>query len=303
MLIDFTAAHKAYLQGRSEGGRWVFNRANDNNPRAWKHLASHQIFSNNALGIAIAVRNDVSERGEATAVFSGLRLSFSSQVDGRYPLMQDPGKLSVTLDIEAVRYLYSWLMGHQPTFRYDVTRRGKQPISITGFASDSHFTHTLRASTAAGDGAYNQIAVGLNAGDTFSITMFCVGFAQLLYPSFSSELIASHLLVTCSAPRETAPQANSDNYLSHANGSLDTGQGTHQPEQDRPSEISSELAKAQKAIYAVGMSKWERRNRQVIEYIQQTASAEEMDQLIKAGNKGDFSGWNKLEALITRNSG
>ncbi|WGK63365.1 hypothetical protein QAO71_17640 (plasmid) [Halopseudomonas sp. SMJS2] len=302
MLIDFSAAHRTYLQGRSENGQWVFNRANPNNPHAWKHLASHQIFSNNALGIAIAVRNTISDSGAATAVFSGLRLSFSSKVGGSYPLMQDPGKISVTLGIEAARYLYSWLRGFQSSFRYDVTRRGKVPMSIVGFASDSHFTHTLKATTKADDGTYAHIDVGLNAGDTFTMSMFCVGFAQLLYPSFSSELVANHLLITCPVP-QIAGQANPDHSLSHANDFPATGQGTSQTEMDQHGVASQEHAKAQKAIYAVGMNKWERRNLQVIEYIQQTASTEVMDQLIKAGNRGDFSGWEKLEALFTHNLG
>lgn len=302
MLIDFSDAHRTYLQGRSEEGQWVFTRANPKNPRAWKYLASHQIFSNNALGIAIAVRNDVSDSGVATAVFSGLRLSFSSKVDGRYPLMQDPGKVSVTLGIEGVRYLYSWLRGHQPSFRYDVTRRGKAPISIVGFVSDSHFTHTLRTTTTTDAGAYAQIDVGLNAGDTFTITMFCVGFTQLLYPSFSSELIASHLLVASPAPH-IAAQSSPDHRLSQVEGIPTTGQGSSPAEHEQSGVESMERAKAQKAIYAVGMNKWERKNLQVIEYIQQTASTEVMDQLIKAGNRGDFSGWDKLATLFTRNFG
>ncbi|MAG65499.1 MAG: hypothetical protein CMK74_06450 [Pseudomonadales bacterium] len=300
MLIDFAAAHKTYLQGRSEQGQWVFNLANPGNPRAWKHLASHQIFSNHALGIALAVRNEVSDTGKATAAFTGLRLSFSSKVNGRYPLMQDPGKISVTLGIEGVRYLYSWLRGYQSTFSYDLVRRDKAPISLSGFESDSHFTHTLRATTTAVDGAQTRIDVGLNAGDTFSMTMFCVGFAQLLYPSITSDLVASHLLVA-GTPERTSAQEPPQPHHSHAKGSLAESQGSQPLEECITQPASLERSKVQRAIYAVGMSKWKRQNLQVIEYIQQTASIERMDELIKAGNRGDFSGWENLEALMAGN--
>jgi hypothetical protein len=303
VLIDFAKAHKEYLQGRSEGGQWIFNLANPQKPAAWKHLASHQIFSNNALGLAIAVRNQVSENGSATAVFAGMRLSFSSKIAGRYPLKNDPGKISITLGLDAVRYLYSWLKGQQTTFRYDMTRKGEHPKSVTGFNANTQFTHTLRIASTENDGSRSQVEIGLDAGDTFAISMFCVGFAQLLYPSFSSELIADQLLVRGQSP-ELSTQAVEKVFLPHANdiSDPDRNQSSTNLEllEDRGGHEgpSPGRLKAQKAVYAVGINKWPHRNLKVIEYIQETASIEAMDRLIKAGNRGDFSDWERLEGFL-----
>ncbi len=301
MLIDFAKAHHEYLQGWSENGCWVFKVANPTNPLAWKHLASHQIFSNNALGLAIAVRNDVTDKGAAKAVFTSLRMNFSSKVGGRYPLKNDPSKVSLTLGIESVRYLYSWLRGHQPTFRYDLIRKGETPKSLYGFRSDSHFTHMLRVSTSTSDGSTHQIDVGLDAGHTFAIVMFCVGFAQLLYPSFSSQLIAEHLLIDHKDIAAGKGSQESPENHSHANTiggptyDRDVQGGTQA--HSMPA-TSPERQKAQKAIYAVGMNKWDRKDLQVIEYIQQSAASDVMDRLIKAGNRGDFTEWERLRSFF-----
>ncbi|MNG16745.1 hypothetical protein D3C84_1006830 [compost metagenome] len=56
------------------------------------------------------------------------------------------------------------------------------------------------------------------------------------------------------------------------------------------------ILKQQKAIYAVAMQKWPKKNLATIEYIQEVATPEAMDRLIKAGNAGDFSEWDKIAA-------
>lgn len=316
MLIDFTAVHSQYLIGSSDRGKWVFAPANPRNPMAGRYLASAQVFSNNALGVAIYLRNEIDDAGAAVAVFTGLKLSFSNKINGRYALNNDPDKVSITLDVAGVRHLYTWLQGGSHSFHHEVVRQGAAPKVINGYrTSGGQFSHTLRIMTTGHSGKPAKVDVGLGVGDVFTLSMYCIGYAKLLFPSIDGGLIDKLLLVP-SGEGEAHHAGGVATNLPHAGTS---GAGTHLYAPGRPTPADEaapvlghgggapspieiredtpptpDLMRAQKAIFAVGVNKWSRRNRSVIEFIQANATAEAMDRMIKAGNRGDFSEWDRL---------
>lgn len=318
MLIDFAQAHAKWLVGKSENIRWVFEPVNLQNPLAGKHLASHQIFSNNALGVAVYLRNEIADDGKAVAVFSALKLSFSHKAGARYLLNNDPEKVSLSLDIGGVRQLYTWLQGSTDTFRVEIARKGAPPKAIYGFRlKGGQFSRVLKASATLGCGKQVIVDVGLGYGDLFALSMYCVGFAKLLYPAIDSQVIERLLTI----PGESVGLKHSESepeLFPHAKTfSVDDLPTMPSPEHSQPLEAmrntrglelravatppDAGLIRAQKAIFAVGINKWPQKCRSVIEYIQSGATLEAMDRLIKAGNAGDFTEWNRIAVFCQNN--
>ncbi|GLE95209.1 hypothetical protein [Pseudomonas aeruginosa] len=65
--------------------------------------------------------------------------------------------------------------------------------------------------------------------------------------------------------------------------------------EDEPDPVR--LERCRKAIYAVGMQRW-KGSRDVIEFIQDSAPIAQMDRLIKDGNAGEFTEWNRIADMF-----
>ena len=305
MLIDFSGFHARHLVSRREGHQWLYEPVNPQNPYSGKHLSSHQIFSNNALGIALYVRNQFNPADQAVGVFTALKLSFSRKVDGTYLLTKDEQHTSISLDIHGVRQLFTWVQGKRQTFKAEIVKPGSHPKSVSGYRMEAgQFPHALKLIGNTPQGVQVVIDVGLSDGDLFTLAMYCISYCMLLYPSIDGSVIERLLVIPNVKAGEgvhnTKEFAHAQTIDSEPEVHLDAipkpSVNTRMAFEQRPADQlpSTEIKRQQKAVYAVGMSKWPQRNRATIEFIQETATQEAMDRLIKAGNAGDFSEWDKI---------
>lgn len=299
MLIDLKKAHTDYLVARPDNGNWVYTPANQKMPAKGKYLAAHQVFSNNALNVAIYIRNDVNAAGKAVAVHTALRLTFSRKERSRYLLNDDPGKLSLNLGLGAVRELYRWITGQQARLDYEVVRAASSPKQLQGFSlQDGQFPWMITATE------FNQeqsgsltIQVGLSDEDLIHLQFYCLAYAKLLYPTFTDVAILElfklnsggqvHAQSQIPVPHAKPEQPAEPRQVPRSQ--------PHQPPADMQDPPA--LERCRKAIFAVGMQRWGG-SRDVIEFIQDSAPAEQMDRLIKDGNAGDFSEWNRIAEMF-----
>lgn len=293
LKINFEAVHERYLRGGMEDDRYVFELVSPSNPKAAKHLSTHQIFSNNAIGVAVTLRNEVDEKGIATKVHAGLKLVFSQKKNGGYLLHNDPERITLNLDLAGVKQLYAFLKGWSASLTYDLVRFGVAPRQILGYVSDTEFLLTLRVSEFNPNGNPRSISVGLSDGDAFHLEMYCLALVKLLYPSFSDTTLSDAMrpriatAVSLNLPRAETPAPSP--CLPH----VATRAAQPDAREDGLSSTSLNPQRCRTAVFAVGMQKWPRAHRPTIEFIQE-GSVEVMDRLIKAGNLGDFSEWEKV---------
>lgn len=298
MLIDFESVHRTYLKGSMDEGGWSFTPVNPAKPRTGKHLSTHQVFSNAGLGVALYLRNDF-EAGRAIKVHVGLKLVFSRKVKGTFLLQDDMQKISLTLDMGGVRSLYAWLAGDTPNFAYEIIRPNAPKKQVTGFETDLEYPLSIRALENDSEGSARSILVGLSDTDIFHLQLHCLGLAKLLYPSLSDTALLAHM-----KPRLKATNSCTSTIVTHSQANVMFGA----PE--RPAELPMEvspaggegllaldLEKAKKAVYAVGKSRWPRKDIVTIEHIQ-NGPVDAMDRFVKAGNAGDFTEWDKIYALL-----
>lgn len=307
MLVDFAEYHARHLVSRKAGDQWLYDPVNPRNPHNGKHVASRQIFSNNALGVALYVRNQLDSEFRAVGVFTALKLSFSRKVEGTYLLNKDEKHLSLALDIHGVRQLYTWVQGIQQTFRSEIVKPGTPPKSITGYRMQSgQFPHSLKAIGHTSSGEQAIIDVGLSDGDLFTLAMYCIGYCKLLYPSIDGAVIERLLAIPQIAAARGEGGGTEEKFVhaqtsdSHADipetvspprSSVEQMELERRPDEMIPTTL---MLRAQKAIFAIGMQKWPKKNRAAIEYIQDVATHAAMDRLIKAANTGDFTEWDKI---------
>ncbi|WP_409287007.1 hypothetical protein [Pseudomonas guariconensis] len=296
MLVNFEEFHQRYFQGRKCNDIWIFESVNPERPKAGVQLSTHQVFSSSgALAVALYVRNEINAAGAAIRVHAGLKLQFTRKVDGTYLLHRDPERISVVLDIGDVQKLYSWLSGNQSRLYVEAIRPGRARKNLRGFESDQAFALALKADEFDGAGGIRSILIGLSEADVFHLQMHCVGLAKLLYPSLSDTVVLAHL-----QPRKARTEYHCSAERSGAKVDGD------RPSQAGPidairhgASASPSLEKRRKAVYAVGMNKWPRRDIATIEEIQ-AGPEEAMDRLVKAGNAGDFVEWDRIFSLVHR---
>lgn len=282
VLIDFVETHRKYLQGEMTPLGWSFEPIHPARNASAVYLSNYTAFSTNALLVAISVRNDFNEHGLAVKAHAGLIMVFSRKVDGAYLLSKDPERISITLDMGGVRSLYAWLAGREASFVYESLRPGAPRKLIEGTEGAVGSDLQLSAEDYLGQKVRGRISLFLSATDIFHIQMHCLGLAKLLYPSISDSALIEHLIPR---PNHLVPPPTPAQNAAPLDGPTAEA-GTYSIQERR------------RAVYAVGMNKWPKRNVETIEHIQQSSEAI-MDSLIRAGNAGDFSGWDRLYSFMT----
>lgn len=297
MLIDFESIYQKYLRGALQDGIWRFEPVNPSNPRAGKHLSTYQVFSNAGLGVALYLRNDF-EGEVATRVHVGLKLIFSRKVKESYLLQRDDQRISLTLDMGGVRALYAWLQGDTSSFSYEIVRPDAAKKQISGFETDLAFPLNIRVTESDAYGSGRSISVGLADADIFHLEVHCLAFAKVLYPSLSDTALLAHLKPRMPARARISPSIGAPSKDSP----LHQPQGASTPvtQQDPAGGISSapfDPERVKKAVFAVGKSKWSRKDLATIEHIQ-SGPVEAMDRFVKEGNAGNFDAWDRLYSLL-----
>lgn len=296
MLIDFDNYHRTYLVGYSESGAWRFKPANQSDPRKGKYLSSHQVFSNNALQIALSIYNTVDGAGHCVGVSHCLYLLFSRKQEGKYLLSSDTSRLNFHLDIGIAGELYDLALGHSDTFCYRVVRTGRPPKSIFGKAvyRDGRRVVTLRADTAR-EGRAHSIEVEMDRSATIALGAHCIGYGRLLYPSLSDAAV--HSLLSTPVPYFRACAENpgvnqpSSNEQAIASPCHRTAHPPNTAPVSGPNSSNHAVAKLRSAVWAIGKQKWPRMELQALQAIQRLEDAAHLQELVDSGNQGDFRGW------------
>lgn len=297
LKIEFEAEHDRYLVGWTNAGKFIFNRVSDN-PKAGRHLSTHQVFSNNGLLLAIYLRNDVDLAGDAVKVYAGLKLLFTHKVHGDYLLHNDKSRINLSLDLGGAKALYGWLKGWTQELKYELPRAGAAPRQLSGFDAGSQFILTLRA-TEYRETGNRMIDVGLSDEDIFHLELYCLALGRLHYPSFSDAAV-SDAMKPRAATRQASVNTSRDSQSEAPHELQPSSEGSYAtepasaPANARPLDIHN----CRTAIYAVGMKRWPRRDLATIKRIQEQ-TVEIMDRLVKAGNAGDFTEWDRIYELQT----
>ncbi|MGP0171087.1 hypothetical protein ACSVIJ_04315 [Pseudomonas sp. NCHU5208] len=290
MLIDFQDTYRRFLTAkRRDSGRWAYELANPENPAAGTYLSHHQVFSNAAVGFGIYLRNYEldAECAFAGKVQAGLKLLFSRKQNGRYTLHNDPGRISLTLDIDGTLALYRWLSGDVPSLSYELARSGADYRTLSGYQADRAFALIIRASSSSADSrAACSIDVGLSEADILHLQLHCIGLLKLSYPTLPDEILMAHMRARTGIRSVRSPSEESS--------------GSEERRCEEPSLNRTEEG-CSKAIYAIGMQKWARRHLPTIEFLQ-SQGIDRMDQLIQDANQGDFSEWERVFAALSRTS-
>lgn len=292
MLIDFPETHSRYLTAkRRDSGRWAYDLVNPANPAAGTYLSHHQVFSNAAVGFGIYLRNYEIDTESALAgkVQAGLKLLFSRKQNGRYTLHNDPGSISLTLDLDGALALYRWLCGDAPSLTYELARTGTEYRTLSGYQADRAFALVMRATRSAGETrAASSIDVGLGEADILHLQLHCIGLLKLSYPTLPDETLRAHMRARSGAHRSTSTAESISITSSESRGG-----------EEASSTCDLTEKRCSTAIYAIGMQKWPRRHLPTIEFLQ-SQGIERMDQLIQAANNGDFSEWERVFGALTR---
>nr|WP_192963242.1 hypothetical protein [Pseudomonas fluorescens] len=295
-MIDFDNCHRTYLVGHSDGGAWRYTPANLNDPRKGMFLSSHQVFSNNAMQIALSLYNSVDGAGNCVGVSHCLYLLFSRKQEGKYLLSGDTSRLNFHLDIGIAGELYDLALGHSDTFFYRVVRSGKAPKSITGKAvyRDGRRVVALRADTAR-EGRAHSIEVDMDRSATIALGAHCIGYGRLLYPSLSDAAVCSLLSTPVPYFRACAENSGvnhpSSNEKATASPCHNASHPTNSAPVSSPSAPSQTVVKLRSAVWAIGKQKWPRMELVALQAIQRLEDAAQLQELVDSGNKGDFRGW------------
>lgn len=283
MIIDFEDAHSRYLVARRDGSDWCYVPVNESK-KAGLHLCSHQVFSTNGLGMALYLRNSYTNE-KATRVHTSVKLRFSNKVDGEYLLAKDKYGISVELSIGAAGMLYDWLTYGESRFRYEVPTPSGATKALEGFVTEDG-TPILRISEYRSHEGWNKIDVTLDSEACFHLKMHCIALGRLLYPTLGSDAV-----IACMRPQRRPAGWGKD---SESNPTTQTPGQTI-----KPAQVSSDVAAGRrKGVFAVGINKWPAKRRDVIEHIQHNYNPDDHDRLIKSGNAGDFSEWDKIAELF-----
>mgnify|MGYP003667043284 FL=1 len=256
MNIDFISTHRTYLVAYNRDGKWVYKPTNANDPKKGFYPASEQIFSNNALQVAIYLYNSVDVNNDSIGVSHSLYLSFTNKVSNNYLLKSDPNRIALNLDLGTAKSLYCFATGLNFGFKHIIARPSKTPKKVEG---SSNFQEGVRQSSltaySSNGGEYSKIRVDLSETDLVTLAAYCLGYGRLLFPSLSD--VALQTIFTQSAN-------NWESVSSATSGEMSSKQEPHNHQQHSGSiracaENSSQeknkapdLDRLKKAVWAIG---------------------------------------------------
>ncbi|HEJ4408091.1 TPA: hypothetical protein SL557_000375 [Pseudomonas aeruginosa] len=290
MLIDFEKTHRSYLVGSMVDNVWQFKPTNEHEPRTGFFPASHQIFSNSALQVALHLYNNINERGQCVGVSHCLYLNFTRKIDGVYKLNNDPGRVAFRLDLGVASDLYGFVTGAADDFIYRVVRTGRPPKSIQGSSiwRDGTRIAVLRGEDGRKEAA--SIEVDLDRAAQIAIAAFCIAYARLLYPSLGEAAVTAFM----SPPPKTracAEKSVSADLLAGETASASKQVESAQSLDDAAT--TQTLRRLRKAIWAIGNQKWPGMTLKALQAIQAVNDPDRLQTLVDQGNAGDFAAWNE----------
>ncbi|WP_162962120.1 hypothetical protein [Pseudomonas aeruginosa] len=291
MLIDFENTHRTYLVGSMVGNVWQFQPTNEREPRSGFFPASHQIFSNAALQVALHLYNNVNERGQCIGVSHCLYLNLTRKIDGVYKLNNDTGRVTFRLDLGAASDLFGFVTGAADEFSYRVVRSGRAPKFINGSSiwRDGTRVAVLRGEDGRKEAA--SIEVDLDRAAQITVAAFCIAYARLLYPSLGEAAVMA-IMTPPQKTRACAEKNESSHRLANVTATA-SQKGDSTQDQDCAA-TSQTLRRLRKAIWAIGNQKWPGMTLKALQAIQASSDPGHLQELIDQGNAGDFTAWNQF---------
>jgi hypothetical protein len=293
MLVDFKEVHSRYLQPVISGRSVTYNAANPDNPKLGFFPASHQIFSNNALQVALYIYNpgDMNQ-GQCSSVSHCLYLNFTNKSQGQYLLNNDSDRITFQLDVGVAKSLYQFTTGLTSKFEYRAVRQGKAPKVLKGYVENNGKEEVvvLEAATV-NDVGNNIIRVQLSASSGMALSAYALGYARLLYPSFSDmALLSMFSIVRQAAPTASTPKSPSEEApLAHFPGAAEPQIRACADLAPQPSNSHRDKRLA-RVIWAIGNQKWHNMRIDALQAIQAEPDTR-LQELIDQANRGDFRQW------------
>lgn len=300
MLIDFLATHRKYLVAHeAEGGIWEFTPANGEDPKKGIYLATHQIFSNHALQVAIYLYNGLDERNRCTRVSHCLHLNFSHKANGSYLLDRDKARITFNLPVGEAKALYAFALGLVDHFHYRVVRPGRAPKTLTGqVVYDGGERRVILSAHASDEGARNGISLDLSSSAAVMVAAYALGYGQLLFPQLSDVTVQSMFATVPQGFRACAERHDAPLQASQRKTESEMPEG---PSRDPSFRACAEKpasgeqrAGLERAVWAIGNQKWPGMKIDALRRIKALVDLNQMQQLVHEANAGDFRGWDKF---------
>lgn len=297
MLIDFLATHRKYLVAHeSDGGIWEYTPSNGDDPKKGTYLASHQIFSNHGLQVAIYIYNGLGEHNRCTRVSHCLHLNFSHKANGAYLLDRDKARITFNLPVGEAKALYAFVLGLVDHFHYRVVRPGRAPKTLTGQVAYDGGERRVILSALSSEGSRNGISLDLSSSAAVMLAAHALGYGQLLFPQLSDVAVQNMFSTVPQGFRACAEGNNAHLQASERKTESEMHEGPSPDPSFRAcaeKPVSGEQrAGIERAVWAIGHQKWPGMRIDALKRIQALADLAQMQQLVKEANAGDFRGWN-----------
>lgn len=301
MLIDFLSTHRKYMVAHeSEDGIWEYTPANAEEPKKGTYLASHQIFSNHGLQVAIYLYNGLGEQNRCTRVSHCLHLNFSHKANGSYLLDRDKARITFNLPVGEAKGLYAFALGLVDHFHYRVVRPGRAPKTLTGQVTYNGGERQVTLSALSSDeGSRNAISLDLSSSAAMMLAAHALGYGQLLFPLLSDVAVQNMFATVPVGFRACAERPNAPLQVSQQ-GTADSELNERQSPDpsfracaEKPANGEHRL-RLEKAVWAIGNQKWPGMRIDALKRIQALVDLDQMQQLVQDANSGDFRGWDKF---------
>lgn len=287
MLIDFAARHSELLVPYQDGHHWCYRPINQTNPRTGGFLSVQQLFSNNALQVGIYCYNSIAEgsagRTRCPGVSHSLRLTFSRKVNGEYLLADDESKITFNLDIGHAKRIYAFAQGHVDSLSLRFVRPGKAVRELVGRAGQGDDGSRTASLLGVSGG---QVEVHLSESQLFALAAYSLAYGRFLYPALSDTAI-QQLMTPAIAPVALAGGA-----IQPTETAAQIGACADSAPPATAAEDPVKREKLKRVVWAIGNQKWPSMRLEALQRIQNESTNQQLQQLIEAANKGDFSGWN-----------
>jgi hypothetical protein len=291
VLIDFLATHRKYMVAHeAEGGIWEYTPANGEDPKKGTYLASHQIFSNHGLQVAIYLYNGLGEHNRCTRVSHCLHLNFSHKANGSYLLDRDKARITFNLPVGEAKALYAFVLGLVDHFHYRVVRPGRAPKTLTGQVTyDGGERRVILSALSSDEGSRNGISLDLSSSAAVMLAAHALGYGQLLFPLLSDVAVQNMFATVpqgfraCAEGHEVPLQASQQSTAESEmpEGPLPDPSFRACAEKQATGEQRSRL---EKAVWAIGNQKWPGMRIDALKRIQALVDLAQMQQLVQEAN-------------------
>lgn len=252
---------------------------NKSNPHGGVHLIEHATFNTASLLSILYARNTFKQNSDRPNGFKlCLKLIFGSMNNGNYssllPGDNNQSRGAIELDFKLSAQLYYYLTECQHREDEKIIVSSGKKLFVFKNKLNNEFIYIIKYFSEAG-----SFTIGIDAESLFQIKYIILSLYNIKYLHLSFSDIHMMLSSGYSSRHILNDLETHDNELNSTDASDPLGE----EDSIRASE------EQRKAIYAIGINKWPRKDQKTIQYIQQRISLNAADKMIKnANNMGAF---------------